>query len=208
MSITTYVVLENWEKLSQNYHQLLLSKCSALLLQSLNYLILISEVDEVEIFKICLEYWNSLAADLYRESPFSGSSSPLLLGKSHNEMPIRRQLYNPVLSRVSVFWSFLTLNSISDKSDFLMKKCYFSWFSKKTCCSTMKSLANCSVWVARAWPSDWEVLDLIPAGHTQDLLKLLHVLSALLLGLQHVEELGHTSKGITWLIVALLCLCV
>lgn len=71
------------------------------LMEALNYLILISEVDEVEIFKICLEYWNSLAADLYRESPFSGStSSPLLLGKTHNELPIRRQLYNPVLSRV------------------------------------------------------------------------------------------------------------
>ncbi|XP_033735453.1 exportin-1-like [Pecten maximus] len=72
------------------------------LLEALNYLILISEVDEVEIFKICLEYWNSLAADIYRESPFSAtSSSPLLLGKSHhNELPARRQLYNPVLSRV------------------------------------------------------------------------------------------------------------
>lgn len=71
--------------------------------QALSYLISISMVEEVEVFKICLEYWNSLAADLYRESPFSATSSPLLLGKTHNEMPIRRQLYNPVLSRVS--WS-------------------------------------------------------------------------------------------------------
>ena len=63
-------------------------------------------VEEVEVFKICLEYWNSLAADLYRESPFSASSSPLLLGKTHNEMPIRRQLYNPVLSRVSLFYIY------------------------------------------------------------------------------------------------------
>ncbi|XP_060560923.1 exportin-1-like isoform X1 [Ruditapes philippinarum] len=70
------------------------------LMGSLTYLISISMVEEVEVFKICLEYWNSLAADLYRESPFSASSSPLLLGKTHNEMPIRRQLYNPVLSRV------------------------------------------------------------------------------------------------------------
>ncbi len=70
-----------------------------ILLQSLHYLILISEVEETEIFKICLEYWNTLAADLYRESPFS-STSPLLIGKSHTEMPLRRQLYNPVLSKV------------------------------------------------------------------------------------------------------------
>ncbi|KAL3873911.1 hypothetical protein ACJMK2_036989 [Sinanodonta woodiana] len=71
-----------------------------MLMESLHYLILLSEVDEVEIFKICLEYWNNLAADLYRETPFSASTSPLLLGKAHGEMPIRRQLYNPVLSRV------------------------------------------------------------------------------------------------------------
>ena len=36
--------------------------------KALQYLAFISEVDEVEIFKICLEYWNSLAADLYRYS--------------------------------------------------------------------------------------------------------------------------------------------
>ncbi|KAL5009061.1 hypothetical protein ScPMuIL_014642 [Solemya velum] len=71
------------------------------LLEALHYLILISEVEEVEIFKICLEYWNTLAADLYRENPFSTSGSPLLLSKPHNnELPVRRQLYNPVLSRV------------------------------------------------------------------------------------------------------------
>ena len=70
-----------------------------IIFQSLHYLILISEVDETEIFKICLEYWNSLAADLYRESPFT-STSPLLIGKPHTDMPLRRQLYNPVLSKV------------------------------------------------------------------------------------------------------------
>ena len=36
------------------------------LLKSLHYLLLISEVDDTEISKICLEYWNALAADLYR----------------------------------------------------------------------------------------------------------------------------------------------
>jgi exportin-1 len=70
-------------------------------MQALHYLILISEVDEVEIFKICLEYWSALAAELYRESPFSSSTSPLIIGtKPMQEMPMRRQLYNPVLSKV------------------------------------------------------------------------------------------------------------
>jgi len=34
--------------------------------KALQYLVNISEVDDVEIFKICLEYWNALSADLYR----------------------------------------------------------------------------------------------------------------------------------------------
>ena len=67
--------------------------------QALHYLILISEVEETEIFKICLEYWYTLAAELYRESPFT-STSPLIIGKINAEMPVRRQLYNPVLSKV------------------------------------------------------------------------------------------------------------
>ena len=78
------------------------NECAAPFPQALHYLILISEVEEVEIFKICLEYWSALAAELYRESPFSSSSSPLILGtKPLQEMPARRQLYNPVLSKVS-----------------------------------------------------------------------------------------------------------
>lgn len=58
-------------------------------------MLLVSEVEETEIFKICLEYWNHLAAELYRESPFSTSSTPLL-----SDVPPRRHLYLPVLSQV------------------------------------------------------------------------------------------------------------
>ena len=70
-----------------------------ILLECLHYLILISEVEETEIFKICLEYWNSLAAELYRDSPFP--SNPLLLARSNSQdLPPRRILYNPILSKV------------------------------------------------------------------------------------------------------------
>ena len=72
----------------------------------MGYLIKISEVDEVEIFKICLEYWNSLSAELYRESPFSTSTSSLIIGKAHTEMPIRRQMYNPVLTKVLLLLNY------------------------------------------------------------------------------------------------------
>jgi exportin-1 len=73
------------------------------LLEALAYLVLISEVEETEIFKICLEYWNSLAAELYRENPFTmtSSSNPLFISKtSAVEAPARRTLYTPVLTKV------------------------------------------------------------------------------------------------------------
>ncbi|CAH0775387.1 unnamed protein product [Bemisia tabaci] len=53
---------------------------------ALHYLIMISEVEEVEIFKICLEYWNALAIELYRED-FSFPH-------------FRRDIYPPVLTKV------------------------------------------------------------------------------------------------------------
>ena len=75
--------------------------------QAHHYLLLISEVEETEIFKICLEYWNTLSSELYRESPFpSTPSSPLLLGSANSSVPPRRQLYLQVLSRVSEFLCF------------------------------------------------------------------------------------------------------
>lgn len=67
-------------------------------MQALHYLVLISEVEETEIFKICLEYWNTLAADLYRESPLA-TTSPIL-GLPTHQTP-RRQLYQSVLSKVN-----------------------------------------------------------------------------------------------------------
>jgi len=62
--------------------------------------VVISEVEEKEIFKICLEYWNHFTAELYRENPFSASQSPLMITTAN--VPPRRQLYLPVLSKVSV----------------------------------------------------------------------------------------------------------
>lgn len=71
------------------------------LMAALHYLVLISEVEETEIFKICLECWNALSADLYRESPYHGPV-PLILTKpgSGGNVPPRRQLYQAVLTKV------------------------------------------------------------------------------------------------------------
>lgn len=62
-----------------------------ILRNALHYLVLISEVDEVEIFKICLEYWNSLAAELYREVPYAAA---IYFSNT------RRTLYQEVLNKV------------------------------------------------------------------------------------------------------------
>lgn len=65
-----------------------------ILRNALHYLVLISEVEEVEIFKICIEYWNTLASDLYKEVPYAGPPS-ILFGTSG-----RRGLYQEVLNKV------------------------------------------------------------------------------------------------------------
>nr|NVI73648.1 embargoed [Cucujiformia] len=63
-----------------------------MLRNALKYLVLISEVEEVEIFKVCLEYWNALAADLYKELPYSGTQTLYFSS--------RRNLYQDVLNKV------------------------------------------------------------------------------------------------------------
>lgn len=62
---------------------------NSILHKALSYLVLISEVEDVEIFKICLEYWNSLAGDLYGVAPFPT-----------DRQFQRRQFYSEILSKV------------------------------------------------------------------------------------------------------------
>uniref|UniRef100_T1DC64 Exportin-1 n=1 Tax=Cupiennius salei TaxID=6928 RepID=T1DC64_CUPSA len=71
-------------------------------LRALHYLLLISEVEEVEIFKICLEYWNSLAAYLYTEK-ISANLDHHVSHVSQETVPffvIWRQIYQPVLPKL------------------------------------------------------------------------------------------------------------
>lgn len=73
----------------------------------------ISVVEDTEIFKVCLDYWNWLCAELYRECPFQveksifSSFSMHNRGDAHQDSP-RRPLYNKVLSDVSYFSVALT----------------------------------------------------------------------------------------------------
>jgi exportin-1 len=74
------------------------------------YMVKISQVDEREIFKICLEYWLKLVAELYEEiqaMPIgeSGIMMGLSLGTNGaqnmlNGMNLRKNLYSEVLSNL------------------------------------------------------------------------------------------------------------
>ncbi|KAI8321969.1 hypothetical protein GQ54DRAFT_297658 [Martensiomyces pterosporus] len=81
-------------------------------IQAHQYLLRISQVDEREMFKVCLEYWNVLVRGLYedgRTQPFSPSMGLLNLGSSNGSngangaalsAELRRQMYSGVLTGV------------------------------------------------------------------------------------------------------------
>ncbi|KZV88566.1 hypothetical protein EXIGLDRAFT_651045 [Exidia glandulosa HHB12029] len=76
-----------------------------LLVNAHMYMIKVSQVDEREIFKVCLEYWLKLVAELYEEVrslPIgeSGLLMGLSLGPATEGMPLRKTLYNDVLSNL------------------------------------------------------------------------------------------------------------
>ena len=74
------------------------------------YMVKISQVDEREIFKICLEYWLKLVAELYDEiQNLPIGESGLLMGLSLGPngaqsvlggMPLRKNIYSDVLSNL------------------------------------------------------------------------------------------------------------
>lgn len=72
------------------------------------YMVKISQVDEREIFKICLEYWLKLVAELYEEIQSlpigdSGLLMGLSLGSGNsmlNGISLRKNIYSDVLSNL------------------------------------------------------------------------------------------------------------
>ena len=69
------------------------------------YMVKISQVDEREIFKICLEYWLKLVSDLYNEVQSmpggeSGMMMGLSIGGSASTAFLRKNIYTDVLSNL------------------------------------------------------------------------------------------------------------
>lgn len=78
-----------------------------LLLNAHLYMVKVSQVDEREIFKICLEYWLKLVSELYEEiQSLPIGESGLLMGLSLggstmlNNMALRKNIYSDVLSNL------------------------------------------------------------------------------------------------------------
>lgn len=66
---------------------------TAKLVDAYNYLLRISEVDDREIFKICLEYWNYWVCELYTQATISC--------RSLYYPSVSRVEFSPILSEVS-----------------------------------------------------------------------------------------------------------
>lgn len=86
----------------KNYAELAEQNCRDELLDGLRYLVKISEVDDTEIFKVCLEFWNALAGELYRESPNNQYIHSNLAYNNPQEIPPRRSFYLQVLTEVRI----------------------------------------------------------------------------------------------------------
>jgi exportin-1 len=81
-----------------------------ILLNAHLYMVKISQVDEREVFKICLEYWLKLVSELYEEIQSlpmgeSGLLMGLNLGGAGNQnmlngQPLRKAIYSDVLSNL------------------------------------------------------------------------------------------------------------
>jgi len=54
-----------------NHQQPLMNDCVEQLLQGLVFLVKISEVDDVEVFKICLDFWHNFCNKLYQQMPMN-----------------------------------------------------------------------------------------------------------------------------------------
>jgi exportin-1 len=74
------------------------------------YMLKISQVDEREIFKICLEYWAKLVAELYEEIqqlpvmelPLLNLGAGGMLPSASGNVALRKNFYTEILSRLRV----------------------------------------------------------------------------------------------------------
>jgi exportin-1 len=67
---------------------------------ALKYLVGVSRVENIEIFKIALEYWHTLAKDLFEDNQGGGGGGALMLGAPSGGQAARRQFYAGALTEL------------------------------------------------------------------------------------------------------------
>lgn len=75
------------------------SQDKSLLFQGLQYLLSISFVEEDEIFKICLDYWNFFVPDVYTSATTQDTLAPFAFQGLQNHQS-RKALYQKELSHL------------------------------------------------------------------------------------------------------------
>lgn len=66
---------------------------------ALDILIKLTEIEDVEVFKICLDFWNWLCSDLYRDAPIADNRLSIF-DMGRDDTNSRRSLYHIHLSRL------------------------------------------------------------------------------------------------------------
>lgn len=125
------------------------------LLTGHSYLLKISKVEDREVFKICLEYWNKMVAALYRELPSSADQGFVLnMGNSGQG---RRAIYSDILSqlRVVMIEGMVRPEEVliveNDEGEIVRE------FVKETDTITLyKSMKECLVYLTHLDPNDTE----------------------------------------------------
>jgi exportin-1 len=73
----------------------------ALLMAGMEYLVKISDIDDMEVFKICLDYWQMLAHDLYsQQSQYQTGMGSVGSWQPAAPLITRKALYSELLTRV------------------------------------------------------------------------------------------------------------
>ncbi|KAJ2722606.1 Karyopherin transporter [Coemansia sp. Benny D115] len=152
-------------------------------IQAHEYLLRISQVDEREIFKVCLEYWNVLVRGLYedgRSTPFNASAGLLNLGGGSGggqagastgglSADLRRQMYSGILTGVR----YVMISRMARPEEVLIVENdegeIVREFIKETDTITLyKAQRECLIYLTHLDPKDMENIMVEKLGHQMD----------------------------------------
>ncbi|KAJ2590135.1 Karyopherin transporter [Coemansia sp. RSA 1722] len=150
-----------------------------IVIQAHEYLLRISQVDEREMFKVCLEYWNVLVRGLYedgRNASFSAPSGLLNLGGNQSganggnlSCEVRRQMYSAILTGVR----YVMISRMARPEEVLIVENdegeIVREFTKETDTITLyKAQRECLIYLTHLDSKDMENIIFEKLGHQMD----------------------------------------